>query len=105
MVENSLHAKNDGDGHRLKYKDGRFSEAIKTAADGYCHANKCLLTLKHGTCIMLVCFCSCVVVLVAFLYKTSCLKLDRHAMIISKVEGILSIVAIAGCYDCNPCGS
>ena len=45
----SLHAKNNGEERRLKYKDDRSSGAIKTAADGHRHANKCLLTVKHGT--------------------------------------------------------
>ena len=38
-----------------------------------------------------------VVVFMAFLYETSCLKLDFHAMIISKVDAILFILLLLHC--------
>ncbi len=55
VVENSLRAKINGKKeHRLEYEDDQSSGTNKTAADGYRNANKCLLTLKHGSCITLV---------------------------------------------------
>ena len=37
---------------------------------------------------------ACVMVFVAFLYKTSCLKLDCHAMTVSKVDGIYPLLLL-----------
>jgi hypothetical protein len=72
---------------------------------GIAMQTSCCLLLNMVHALRLFAFWSCVVVFAAFLYKTFCLKLDCHAMIISKVYGVLSIAAIVGCYNYNPCDS